>query len=139
MMRACPQFGQLIVSFESIFFTYPVILLSFVLDRPHMEVVSKFHIGFKGQASGRAGKRSIHGYVSIYRRSATQPLGPRWGFETTSKYFGNLAKRNRDVNCSRQITAGRTGRRHLCGQLPVFSIKWPALNHFYKPSTIIFL
>jgi len=27
---------------------------------------------------------SIHGYVSIYRRPATQPLGLRWGFETTS-------------------------------------------------------
>ncbi|MGD9134342.1 MAG: hypothetical protein PVF78_11880, partial [Desulfobacterales bacterium] len=24
-------------------------------------------------------------YVSIYRRPATQPLGLRWGFETTSK------------------------------------------------------
>jgi len=34
-----------------------------------IEMVSKSHIGFKGKASGRTGKRSIHGYVSIYRRS----------------------------------------------------------------------
>jgi hypothetical protein len=39
----------------------------------------------QGQGAGRSRKRSIHGYVSIYRRSATQPLGLRWDFETTSK------------------------------------------------------
>jgi hypothetical protein len=39
----------------------------------------------QGQGAGRSGKRSIHGYVSTYRRPATQPLGLRWGFETTSK------------------------------------------------------
>ena len=50
-----------------------------------LEVVSKPQIRSKGKASGRSGKRSIHGYVSIYRRPATQPLGLRWGFETTSK------------------------------------------------------
>jgi hypothetical protein len=38
----------------------------------------------QGQGAERAGKRSIHGYVSIYRRSATRPLGLRWGFETIS-------------------------------------------------------
>jgi hypothetical protein len=38
----------------------------------------------QGQGAGRSRKRSIHGYVSIYRRPATQPLGLRWGFETTS-------------------------------------------------------
>jgi len=41
----------------------------------------------QGQGAGRSITRSIHGYVSIYRRSATQPLGLRWGFETTSKEF----------------------------------------------------
>jgi hypothetical protein len=35
-------------------------------------------------SAGRSGKRSIRGYVSIYRRSATQSLGLRWGFDTTS-------------------------------------------------------
>jgi hypothetical protein len=35
------------------------------------------------QGADRSRKRS-HGYVSIYRRPATQPLGLRWGFETTS-------------------------------------------------------
>ncbi|MGD9225656.1 MAG: transglycosylase SLT domain-containing protein, partial [Desulfobacterales bacterium] len=54
----------------------------------------------QGQGAGRSTKRSIHGYVSIYRRpvlhpnlkksdanpacGATQPLGLRWDFETTS-------------------------------------------------------
>jgi prepilin-type N-terminal cleavage/methylation domain-containing protein len=38
----------------------------------------------QGQGADRSGKRSIHWYVSIYRRSATQPLDLRWGFETTS-------------------------------------------------------
>jgi hypothetical protein len=41
----------------------------------------------QGQGADRAGKRSIHGYVSIYRSSATQPLVLRWGFETTSRFF----------------------------------------------------
>jgi hypothetical protein len=39
----------------------------------------------QGQGAGRSGKRSIHRYVSIYRRSATRPLGLRWAFETTSR------------------------------------------------------
>jgi allantoin racemase len=29
--------------------------------------------------------------VSIYRRPATQPLGLRWGFETTSIFLGDTA------------------------------------------------
>jgi hypothetical protein len=50
-----------------------------------------YRSGFKtsdqvqGQGAGRSITRSIHGYVSIYRRPATQPLGLRWGFGTTSK------------------------------------------------------
>jgi hypothetical protein len=52
--------------------------------RDLFEVVSKPQIRFKGKASVRSGKRSIHEYVSIYRRPATQPLGLRWDFETTS-------------------------------------------------------
>jgi hypothetical protein len=49
-----------------------------------------YRSGFKtsdqvqGQGADRSRKRSIHGYVSIYRRFATQPLGLRWGLETTS-------------------------------------------------------
>ena len=35
-------------------------------------------------SAGRPRKRSIHGYVSIYRRPVTQPLSLRWDFETTS-------------------------------------------------------
>ena len=49
-----------------------------------------YRSGFKasdqvqGQGAGRSITRSIHGYVSIYRRPATQPLGLRC-FETTSR------------------------------------------------------
>jgi hypothetical protein len=39
----------------------------------------------------KSGKRSIHRYVSICRRPATQPLGLRWGFETTSKHDKRVA------------------------------------------------
>jgi hypothetical protein len=68
-----------------------------------IEVVSKFQIEFKGPPKadymsilnrlmdassvrpiGKVVVLSIHEYVSIYRRPATQPLGLRWGFETTS-------------------------------------------------------
>ena len=68
-----------------------------------LEVVSKPYIRFKGPAKrnyiselkrlryassvrpiGKGVVLSIHGYVSIYRRSATQPLGLRLGFEATS-------------------------------------------------------
>ena len=48
----------------------------------------------QGQGAGRSRKRSIHGYVSIYRRLATQPLGLRWGFEATSNPIaGRVAER----------------------------------------------
>jgi hypothetical protein len=56
-----------------------------------------------GLGRDKSGKRSIHGYVSIYRRpvlhsnlkiqmripqsGATKPLSFRWGFETASKLF----------------------------------------------------
>jgi hypothetical protein len=38
-----------------------------------LEVVLKPDIRFKGKASGRSGKRSIHEYVSIYRRPVLHP------------------------------------------------------------------
>jgi len=62
--------------------------------------------------AGQVGKGvvpSIHGYVSIYRRpvlhltlynqmriphrGATQPLGLRWGFETTSKHLAGFRQK----------------------------------------------
>jgi hypothetical protein len=54
-----------------------------------IEVVSKSQIRFKRTRARRRPIEkvvvsSIHGYVSIYRRSATQPLGLRWGVENTS-------------------------------------------------------
>jgi hypothetical protein len=51
-----------------------------------LEVVSKPQIRFKRTRARRRPieKVSVYGYVSIYRRPATQPLGLRWGFETTS-------------------------------------------------------
>ncbi len=48
------------------------------------EAVSKPQIRFKGKAQGDRESAAYIGYVSIYRRPATQPLGLRWGFETTS-------------------------------------------------------
>jgi hypothetical protein len=48
--------------------------------------LSKPQIRFKRTRARRRPieKVSVYGYVSIYRRPATQPLGLRWGFETTS-------------------------------------------------------
>jgi hypothetical protein len=63
---------------------------SFPLNTFFIEVVSKPQIRFKGKASGRSRKRSpAAGGMSkyIYRRSATQPLDLRWGFEATSINF----------------------------------------------------
>jgi hypothetical protein len=50
-----------------------------------LEVVPKPQIRFKGKAQADRESAAYMGYVSIYRRPATQPLGLRWGFETTSK------------------------------------------------------
>jgi len=52
-----------------------------------IEVVSKPQIRFKGKAQADRESAAYVAYVSIYRRSATQPLGLRWGFETTSRLF----------------------------------------------------
>jgi hypothetical protein len=41
------------------------------------------HIRFKGKAQADRESAAYVEYVSIYRRPATQPLGLRWGFETT--------------------------------------------------------
>jgi hypothetical protein len=51
--------------------------------RDTLEVFSKPQIRFKGKAQADR----ENGYVSIYRRPATRPLGFRWGFETTSNYI----------------------------------------------------
>jgi len=48
------------------------------------EVVSKSQIRFKGKAQADQESTAYVSYVSIYWRSATQPLRLRWGFETTS-------------------------------------------------------
>ena len=50
-----------------------------------MEVVSKPQIRFEGKASHGLKTARTRKYVSISIRGATQPLGLRWGFETTSK------------------------------------------------------
>jgi hypothetical protein len=66
-----------------------------------------FRNGFKasdqvqGQGAGRSIKRSIHGFVSFYRRPATQPLGLRWGFETTSIHFRSPGARVTQSQCKR--------------------------------------
>jgi len=49
-----------------------------------LEVVSIPQIRLKGKAQADRESAAYIEYVSIYRRSATQPLGLRWGFETAS-------------------------------------------------------
>jgi hypothetical protein len=49
-----------------------------------LEAVSKPQIRFKGKAQTDEKAQHTQEYVSILRRLATQPLGLRWGFETTS-------------------------------------------------------
>ena len=51
----------------------------------NLEVVSKPQIRSKGKAQADRESAAYNGYVSICRRPATQPLGLRWGFETTSR------------------------------------------------------
>ena len=53
-----------------------------------LEVVSKPQIRFKGKAQADRESAAYILYVSIYRRPATQPLGLRWGFDTTSDQYG---------------------------------------------------
>ena len=52
-----------------------------------LEVVSKPQIRFKGKAQADEKAQHTRKYVSILKRLATQPLGLRWGFETTSKNY----------------------------------------------------
>jgi competence protein ComEC len=62
----------------------------------------------QGQGAGRSRKRSIHRYVSIYRRLATQPLGLRWGFEIT---FNQLYRK--------LVTFFLVSLLAICGTLPL--------------------
>jgi len=60
---------------------------AFLAVPAHLEVVSKFQIGFQG--AGRSRKRSpAAGGMSHLKKPAIPPLagplGLRWGFETTS-------------------------------------------------------
>jgi hypothetical protein len=64
------------------------LLLNFVTylrDRT-LEVVSKPQIRLKGKAQADEKAQHTRQYVSILKRFATQPLGLRWGFETTSRF-----------------------------------------------------
>jgi len=49
-----------------------------------IEVVSKPQIRFKGKASRGLKAERTRKHVSISMRGTTQPLGLRWGFDTTS-------------------------------------------------------
>ena len=54
------------------------------------------------QAQADEKAQHTYGYVSIYRRSATQPLGLRWGFETTSNHiaaYQDVARPNENKYC----------------------------------------
>jgi hypothetical protein len=50
-----------------------------------LEVVSKPQIRLKGKAQANEKAQHTRQYVSILKRFATQLLGLRWGFETTSR------------------------------------------------------
>jgi len=56
------------------------------------EAVSKPQMRFKGKARADRESAAYVKYVSIYQRSATQPLSLRWGFETASKVCGNYCR-----------------------------------------------
>jgi hypothetical protein len=62
--------------------------------------------------------------VSIYRRSATQPLGLRWGFETTSSQIMDYCQRLiaiqglTPVRLKKMAASGMTGNRHLSIEEP---------------------
>jgi hypothetical protein len=50
-------------------------------------VVSKPQIRLKSKAQSDEKAQHTRQYVSILKRVATQLLGLRWGFDTTSKLF----------------------------------------------------
>jgi len=58
---------------------------SIAQNRLLRKVVSKPQIRFKGKAQADRESAVRLRRMSIYRRSATQPLSLRWGFKTTSK------------------------------------------------------
>jgi hypothetical protein len=53
-------------------------------------MVSKAQIRFKGKASRALEAERTRKCVSISMRGTTQPLGLRWGFETTSKIWHKI-------------------------------------------------
>jgi hypothetical protein len=63
------------------------LLLNFVtyLRDTTLEVVSKPQIRLKSKAQADEKAQHTRQYVSILKRFATQLLGLRWGFETTSR------------------------------------------------------
>jgi hypothetical protein len=65
-------------------FKHPPIKTMMSVQFTSVEVVSKPQIRFKGKAQADRESAAYVQYVSIYQRPATQPLGFRWGFETTS-------------------------------------------------------
>ena len=63
-----------------------------------LEVVSKPQIRFKGKASRGLKTERTRQYVSISIRGTTQPLGLRWGFETTSNVERTILQSISSVN-----------------------------------------
>jgi len=61
-------------------------IADFVIHTPakYLEVVSKSQISFKGKAQTERESAAYIGRWGIYRRSATQPFGLKWGLETCS-------------------------------------------------------
>jgi hypothetical protein len=77
----------------------------------HSEVVSKPQIRSKGKAQAYRESAAYTGYVSIYRRPATQPLGLRWGFKTTSMQISEGYMPVSKIQSSPKNIRQATGRR----------------------------
>jgi len=70
------------------------------------EAASKLQIRFKGKAQADRESAAYVKYVSIYRMSATQPLGLRWGFETAS----SAGENKMEVTRARLLEGARNAR-----------------------------
>jgi hypothetical protein len=57
-------------------------------------VASKCQIAFESKAQADEKAQHTRKYVSILKRSATQLLDDRWGFETTSNEITQFADNN---------------------------------------------
>ena len=82
-----------------------------------LEVISKRQIAFKSKAQADEKAQHTSEYVSILKRSATQLLDARWGFETSSTYPSPMQVKDIQLNGRLQ----RTPFPEISGDLRQFS------------------